>query len=392
MRSVHCFCFIIALGATAISISPGAAAQAPPATPEAPSKAQAQAQTGAAGHYDAGRVAQQRSDWTVAYSEYAKAYALFQHPQILVSLGVAELRVGKYRDAAEHLARFLAAPPAKLPAEERAQYTRHLADARAHVALLTITTEPGTRVSVAGKHAGTAGDAGTLELFVDPGAHEIVARLGETRGARQSITTKAGTTLDLTLQLAGSPAEAKPPPGGPAVAPNAPPATTASLVSSVPRHSPAIPAAGAESTTPSTGLLPPAPTNVPDSAGPSRAVLVTGGVLTAIGLGVGLGTMAAGLAVGGEADALRKEISPEGDSSACLGKTGGKCGELLDLARQENMLLGAAIGSSAGGLVLGVATLVYARVTRSKPPPEKGLVVVPAAGQSAGGLVVRGVW
>src|SRR5689334_16230118 len=79
--------------------------------------------------YDAGAAAQKKGDWQAACDEYEGAYLLYQHPQILVSLGVAELHVGRYVAAASHLRAFLDAAPADLPAVEREAYVRDLAEA-----------------------------------------------------------------------------------------------------------------------------------------------------------------------------------------------------------------------------------------------------------------------
>src|SRR5262245_53862022 len=124
MRRVQLWGGLIFLATTAAS--PSLLAQ--------PGAGVANAQAGAATHHDLGRAAQKKGgDWRVAYDEYAKAYALYQHPQILISLAVAEIHLGKYRDAASHLTRFLAAPPLTLSTEERAAYEKSLIEVKKHV-------------------------------------------------------------------------------------------------------------------------------------------------------------------------------------------------------------------------------------------------------------------
>lgn len=121
-------------------------------------------------------------------------------------------------------------------------------------------------------------------------------------------------------------------------------------------------------------------------------MVVAGGVLTALGLGVGIGTVAAGLVMRSDAEALRGRLDASGNHGMCAGNTGGECQRLRDLTQQQRLLLNTGVWSSAGGLLAGVATLVYVQVTGNQKTPVKGMTVVPALGQSAGGLAVTGTW
>ena len=150
--------------------------------------------------YDAGAAAQKEGDWKTACEEYAKAYALFQHSQILISLGVAEYRAGKYRAAVEHLSRFLGTPPVGLPHGKRAEYEKYLADAKGRLGVLKIFAEVGAVVTVNGEPAGMMPATGTLDVLVDPGRFAVAAVLGRREGKRE-VPVGAGESPEVRLTL-----------------------------------------------------------------------------------------------------------------------------------------------------------------------------------------------
>src|SRR5262249_22124873 len=70
-------------------------------------------------HYEDGVAAVKLSRWAKAYDSFLAAWKLKQHFQIAVNLGHAELKLGKYRDAAEHLTYFLQEASEVTPEERK---------------------------------------------------------------------------------------------------------------------------------------------------------------------------------------------------------------------------------------------------------------------------------
>jgi hypothetical protein len=95
--------------------------------------------------------------WQRAYTSFLQAWRLKQHYQIAANLGRAELKLRKYRDAAEHLTYFLREASAVGPDERKAAQAM-LDEARAKVGALTIIVDrPGAVVLVDGVAIGRCG-------------------------------------------------------------------------------------------------------------------------------------------------------------------------------------------------------------------------------------------
>ena len=48
-----------------------------------------------------------KKDWTAAHAAFLEAWKLNEHYQIAANLGSMEIKLGRFRDAAEHLAIYL---------------------------------------------------------------------------------------------------------------------------------------------------------------------------------------------------------------------------------------------------------------------------------------------
>ena len=97
--------------------------------------------------YKQGNEAFKKGDLEAARTAYREAYALRQSFDIAGNLGAVEFQLGAYRDAAEHLAASLRAAPVNGSPESKAKMAKLLADAKARVATLVVTTsEPGADV------------------------------------------------------------------------------------------------------------------------------------------------------------------------------------------------------------------------------------------------------
>jgi len=145
--------------------------------------------------YEKGKIAD-------AHAAYVAAWSLKKHYQIAGSLGDCEMRLGKYRDAAEHLAYFLRGYPKDQPVELRERARGMLEEAKRHIAALTIDVgEAGVDILVDGKLVGQSPLEGPV--FVEPGSRLIEARRG-TESGWKTIDARAGQAADVVLVLSGA--------------------------------------------------------------------------------------------------------------------------------------------------------------------------------------------
>ncbi|MBI4699822.1 MAG: hypothetical protein HY744_01425 [Deltaproteobacteria bacterium] len=106
-----------------------------------------------------------------ARAAFTAAFAIKRHYQIAGALGACELKLGLYRDAAEHLRYFLEVFPTSGDPTERKQIAALFERARARVGTLRIGVDtPGATVLLDGT-AVPATDLGAV--FVEPNRHAI---------------------------------------------------------------------------------------------------------------------------------------------------------------------------------------------------------------------------
>ncbi|WP_156338589.1 PEGA domain-containing protein [Chondromyces crocatus] len=167
---------------------------------------------------DAGR-------WAEAVEAFGAAWKQVPSPErrseIAGELGVCEVVLGRYRDAAEHLHVALEGSGELTPVERR---RFELAQVRAEreVATVAISSSPITaEVFVDGRSLGAPRP--TYLVFLDPGRHALRASLPGHRDALATVTARAGATLDLGLALRPLPPEATATPSLPRVGATCPP-------------------------------------------------------------------------------------------------------------------------------------------------------------------------
>lgn len=274
-----------------------------------------------------------------AYRGFMEAWELQglpRIPRIAGNLGRAELKIGKHRDAAEHLAFFLREEK-DLSEEDRTEFARQLAEAKAKVGTLRVEVlHPGAQVFVDGRSVGTA--PMEAELYVEPGHRKVEAKHGELR-AVQEVDVPAGATEMVQLDLAPP----RTPPGQPSSPSGAPPAR-----SKVP------------------GL-----------------VLGSVGVL---GLGAGLGTFILHMDERGQAQALHDGIRKDGGHCRVGPSAHASCAALQGLARDADMLRDVGTALLVGGGVFtlaGGSLLVWAGLGPKTPTDNVRLSVIPLAGGGA---------
>ncbi|XXX77804.1 PEGA domain-containing protein [Sorangium sp. So ce134] len=315
--------------------------------------------------YDEGLAALNRSRWAEAHASFLAAWRIKQHYQIASNLGVAELRLGKHRDAAEHLSWYLREAPAERTAQrQRAEVL--LKEALAKVAAITVQTTPeGAEVTVDGAVVGRTPLA--LPVFLEPGPHAISAELDGYTAERQQIEPAAGHTGGITLQLKPARAEAPaalgaPPAAGPRAAREAPPARP-----------------------PETTVAPP--------EGRSWVPVIVLGAASVVGLGVGVGMTVASNDANDEARAQSRSIQDAGGQ--CIEPPmafTGRCAELDRLGAKADGLGDAAFGSYIASGVSALAALTYALWPRRAATNSTEVSVLPNVGLHGSGIIVVGAW
>jgi hypothetical protein len=150
--------------------------------------------------FDEGLKAADLGQWEKAREHFQGAWRIRHHWKVAVNLGRAELKVGKNRDAAEHLTYFLREAPADIGEAARKEPQQLLDKALAKVGRLNITVNPpGAEVLVDGHVVGLAPLPGPV--FVEPGLVFVEARLEGFAQTRVSQTAAAGKEEAVNLVL-----------------------------------------------------------------------------------------------------------------------------------------------------------------------------------------------
>jgi hypothetical protein len=166
-------------------------------------------------YFDAGQYAKAR----VAFLQ---AYALKQHPAVLLNLAQSEIRMpGHEALAAQHFTEYLRKAP---DAGKRSEAESGLEKAKEKVATVTVTVDrDGARLFLDGEPYGTS----PLEdpVYLKPGSHKLEARVDDD-SRTEEVEAKAGaeTTVELAFDSAPSaPAAATAPAASPAAPAAEPP-------------------------------------------------------------------------------------------------------------------------------------------------------------------------
>jgi tetratricopeptide (TPR) repeat protein len=295
-----------------------------PGLAQPPSSAQDDVATDRAGLlYDEGLALYEAERYAESYAVYIAAWSLKKHYQIAGNLGDCELRLGKYRDAAEHLTYYLREYPKDKPAENAQRAQALLDEAKRHIGTLDIVVDArGADVFLDGKVLGQT--PLTEPVFVEPGKHSIEIRRGQVSTLR-TLDVNAGSEQTVRLNLTT--------PGHPA---------------------------------------PPAP-QVDWKAAVS-------GALGAIGIGAGIGLLAKASAVDAEAAQFRRDNNLV-LGTECHDNPSAACQKLGDLAKRQIPYSAVGIGAialGAGGI--GLTTYYFVRAGGTAKGPRVGVGVLPGPG------------
>jgi len=143
-------------------------------------------------------VAQQK--WAEAEAKFLAAWELSPTYDVAANLGHTQYRMRKLRDAAEHLAFAVRHWPLVGKREPRDLAATRLEELRKVLASATVKVNaPGAGVFVDGKRVGTSPI--DREVFLDPGARTIEARLAGHEDAKQVVEATGGGKLSVELTL-----------------------------------------------------------------------------------------------------------------------------------------------------------------------------------------------
>jgi hypothetical protein len=287
--------------------------------------------------------------WDEAHAAYESAWRLKKSHDIAANMAYAEMKLGRYRDAAEHLAFAVRNWPPTGKADKRDYAIERLRLAKQEVGTLTI--------QVAGPRADVLVDGALVgqaplddDVFVEPGSHTVTAKRAGYDDAKQVVQAAKGSAQTVGLTMVASPVQV------PDVKNTQPPPV-------VDRH-------------------------------PLWPAIVTGGVaVVAVGVGAGLTAVASGK--GTDTNALGTKL---GSGPVCAGALGTstQCQALMNDATSHDTLNKAALGAfvAGGALALTAAGLGAWSATGPKDTASRKTSVrlAPMLARGAGGVVLVGAW
>jgi hypothetical protein len=292
--------------------------------------------------------------WQEAETKYAGAWALNPSYDVALNLGQTQYRLGKNRDAAEHLAFAVRNWPLVGKREPRDIAEKRLAELKKQITTLNVQVSvPGATILVDGKPVGRS--PLDVDLFVEPGTRTIGATLAGYTDASEVIEAVKGGAKAVSLSLAPT----TPRGGGP--------------------------------------LPPPTATAPAGSAAPPRAALISAGVLGVAGLAVGGGLAAAANGKASTVHTQQTALQQGTGKYPCAGTSAPSgCTTLRDAAKtQQNLANAAFVSFVAGGTFalatagLGVWTALAPKAGADTKPTVR---VAPVVGAGEAGIVVVGRW
>jgi hypothetical protein len=151
--------------------------------------------------YNEGRGLYAQEKWAKAHAAFRAAEGVKNHWQIAAMLGHCETRLGRFRDAAEHLAWALRVAAGSPSTGELMSMQDALELSRAHLGAMTVQADlAGAEIVVDDAPVGTAP---LLDpVFVAPGRHRFEARATERTSVQTTVELQAGDSQVMVLSFA----------------------------------------------------------------------------------------------------------------------------------------------------------------------------------------------
>ncbi|WP_437303022.1 PEGA domain-containing protein [Sorangium sp. So ce388] len=323
-----------------------------------------------------GRRARDQGRWTEAHAAYKAAFEAtdpasgteLERAEIAGELGLTELALRKYRDAAEHLAWSLEQREALPPAQQR-RFGEGLRKVRPFVATLILAVDPpDAEVFVDGKAIGRT--ARTYKLFLESGQHIVRARAPGHGESLHGLRAVAAAEHEISIKL-----------------PQAAVSSASDKAPAVPRPASASPPARAKD---------PGPPADPWASWPGTLRIAGIGLTAATG-SLGAVFMIRASTADGDLEERNRRLDAAGVSQGICREPPkpAVCSELTRLRRARDLFagLGTALVVTSG--VVGAATLASFftdfSFLRAEPMGAR-LALTPAVTPAQVGLVAHGAW
>lgn len=148
--------------------------------------------------FEEGTAALEKGDFPLAYQKLSVAFEKRKSVDIAANLALAEVRTGKRREAAEHLAYGLANFPATGDPDAKKRMQAQLDDLKKGLCELRVAAEGGSKVLVGNVAVGLA--PLQTPLYVDPGNITVRVEL-EGRMGEHTVEGLAGDSLTIKVEL-----------------------------------------------------------------------------------------------------------------------------------------------------------------------------------------------
>jgi hypothetical protein len=152
-----------------------------------------------------------KGNYEAARAAFTQAYALKQHPAVLLNLAQSSLKSGHYLEASKMFQKYLNDPAG----DKKADATKGLTDARSKLGRLDVTAPPGSEITVDTDVMGKTPLSEPLD--VEAGNHTVRVKLPDNTSSEQKIVVTAGQVQPVRF---GAAATVVNPPNNP---PNNPP-------------------------------------------------------------------------------------------------------------------------------------------------------------------------
>ncbi len=140
-----------------------------------------------------------KGNLVAAREAFLEAFKLAPHHTIASNLAEVEIKLGKYREASEHLNYVLHSLPPSAT-EERASSEKDLAQCRERLSIVRVAVSvQGAAVTLDGQSVGTA--PLETELWLEPGEYVVEARHAGYEPASERVTVRAGESREIMLAL-----------------------------------------------------------------------------------------------------------------------------------------------------------------------------------------------
>lgn len=317
-----------------------------------------------------GIYAYKKRDYVAARYAFLEAYELGVMTSTGAMLADTEMKLQRYRDAAEHWKAYLEQLPVD-QSRERADVTAQLAECRRHLgSIRPIVSPKGAHVVVDGTRADSKVTDG--ELWLDPGKYSVRAEVDDRASPSQDVALDAGDMREVAL--------------------------------SVPSPPPPKPSASDEPPRPRIEIqAPPSPSPVSSRGTSARTVVVVGGSL----LAVVAGAISAGYLIqsrleyqdaeNARADAVAQAAKAKIPWNGACSRVDAPSACLLLAEKTDDMNRSVQVGTYAAVTtgVIGVATVATWFLWPTAKSPQataSRLTVVPWAGPKDRGVVAQFVF